>query len=964
MSRKSKNSKKPEPSPQPASPSVHELMEKHSYEEAAKLLQEQLAAQPSDDKRRLLAECLENAPDYPGALKVLATLQQRQPVDDLHQGWLLLNCEDIDKAQEILRRYVSLRPEHASGHYWLARAYSHWKCRDESSSEAAIGSLRRAVSCKGCQCEAYTLLASLLPWSKEGCREKVLILEEALAKFPDSEDARLDLSKVYIHHLNLEQKGLDVLKPLLECEHPNTKPLWQAYEASKRLGLYADARRFLTAIPAEHFEHPIKEYLLGDLDLLSSDFDSAVRTFTNGLGEAGHRYQVQLHFGRADALLSLGCVDQAIEDARTAALALLTSTDDALTYGSPVYFHLQDDLQELLVTRSLIRVCKFLLDNDSEAIRNTLGDDLRGAAAYALFKATEETPDLSFELLLTAAEYLDHPTMWPDLEGYYYHVRDFARGLQYHLRWSRREYRYAAGDADAVSAISGIQARIHLSHDELPTTKKQCRSVVRAFAEELDTGPDKNEVDAVFVPTYVSFVRACLREKEMYSDLLEPAERLVKRGSNDLDVLWDYAYAHHCLGHKQEAEAAYRRLLEIQGDNASALHNLSLLVHDSGRIEEALSLSEKAASLSGDDKNIAGWHGKLQARKADQDRKAQQQEDFLRTAVQRWPKLDRYKRQLVCTLSLISGWQNFGHLSRLSGIEEKYLRGHLRVLEEEGMIFYPKDGIFQVNPHILALVERENTHAVVTKLIHGDESIAFKPIFNSWQEYTIYHILIGLFPNHLVFPNMALQTVFQYERMQCLLDNDTFGFFLRTQVRFCVTSTANYLPLIAFELDNDFHDSDNQKQRDAKKDRIFEVGGVPLLRLRGYGKPTEAAIRNQIIQDIQSLGDTIRQMPKKSAVISSLERELDFEKFGVQHDAGSSQRWLTVTDAASISGANAGVISRAVDTGELLGNGLKDRDRRVDAVSLTQWMLQRAGKSEPEESVAEVERLVKKHVKD
>jgi tetratricopeptide (TPR) repeat protein len=657
-------------------------------------------------------------------------------------------------------------------------------------------------------------------------------------------------------------------------------------------------------------------------------------------------------------------VDQAIEDARTAALALLTSDDDALTYGDPIYIRLEDEHQELYVTRSLIRVCKYLLDNDSEAIRNKIDDELRGATAYALFKATENTPDLSFELLLTAAQCLDHPKMWPDLESYHYHVGDFAQGLQYHLRDSRRGYRHAAGDTSAVSDIRDSLARVYRDNDELPTTKKQCRSVVRVFTEELETGPDKNEVDAVFVPTYVSFIRVCLCNKKMYSDLLEPAERLLQCGSNDPEVLWDYAYAHHCLDHKQEAEAAYRRLLAVQGDNASALHNLSLLVHDSGRIEEALSLSEKAASLSRDNKSIVGWHGKLQARKAEQDRETQQREDFLRTAVQRWPRLDYFKRQLVCTLSLISGWQGFDHLSLLSGIDEKYLPGHMRALEEQGMITYPSKGTFQLNPYILPLVERENTHAVVTKIIHGDESIAFRPIFNSRQEYTIYHILIGLFPNHLVFPNMALQTVFQYERMKSLLDSAVFGFFLRTQVRFCVTSTANYLPLIAFELDNDFHDADDQKQRDAKKDRIFEVGGVPLLRLRGYGKPTETAIRNQIIQDIQSLGDRIRQMPKKSPVLASLERELDFENFGAQHDSGSSQQWLTVSQAASISGANPGVITRAVDTGELMGNGLTDRNRRIDAVDLAQWILRRTKRPEPEESDAQVERLVRKHVKD
>ena len=75
-------------------------------------------------------------------------------------------------------------------------------------------------------------------------------------------------------------------------------------------------------------------------------------------------------------------------------------------------------------------------------------------------------------------------------------------------------------------------------------------------------------------------------------------------------------------------------------------------------------------------------------------------------------------------------------------------------------------------------------------------------------------------------------------------------------------------------------------------------------------------------------------------------------------------RWLTVTEAARIAVCNAGVISAAVDAGQLKSNGLKQRPRRVDAVDLTRWMLARAGRPEPSESVEAVERLVRCHVHD
>jgi hypothetical protein len=74
-------------------------------------------------------------------------------------------------------------------------------------------------------------------------------------------------------------------------------------------------------------------------------------------------------------------------------------------------------------------------------------------------------------------------------------------------------------------------------------------------------------------------------------------------------------------------------------------------------------------------------------------------------------------------------------------------------------------------------------------------------------------------------------------------------------------------------------------------------------------------------------------------------------------------RWLTISDAARVSGINKGIISRAADAGELRDNGKTERARRIDALDFIQWQLKRA-KAEPAENAATVERLVRKHVKD
>ncbi|WP_404990022.1 DUF2726 domain-containing protein [Burkholderia cenocepacia] len=59
-----------------------------------------------------------------------------------------------------------------------------------------------------------------------------------------------------------------------------------------------------------------------------------------------------------------------------------------------------------------------------------------------------------------------------------------------------------------------------------------------------------------------------------------------------------------------------------------------------------------------------------------------------------------------------------------------------------------------------------------------------------------------------------------------------------------VVSTTTCLPLLAIEVDSIYHDTEKQLARDQRKDRIFEVGGVPLLRLRPLGSPSAETVRS------------------------------------------------------------------------------------------------------------------------
>src|SRR5271166_3077041 len=54
----------------------------------------------------------------------------------------------------------------------------------------------------------------------------------------------------------------------------------------------------------------------------------------------------------------------------------------------------------------------------------------------------------------------------------------------------------------------------------------------------------------------------------------------------------------HRAGHLPEADTLYRKILAMDPNHIGSLHNLGLILHGSGRYQEALDLLQKAIELS------------------------------------------------------------------------------------------------------------------------------------------------------------------------------------------------------------------------------------------------------------------------------------------------------------------------------------------------------------------------------
>ncbi len=232
-------------------------------------------------------------------------------------------------------------------------------------------------------------------------------------------------------------------------------------------------------------------------------------------------------------------------------------------------------------------------------------------------------------------------------------------------------------------------------------------------------------------------------------------------------------------------------------------------------------------------------------------------DQFERTAVSRWPSLTAPARKLLSVFASIKSYNGLAEVAEYAGMDLTWAGRHYDKLVELGMLLVT-DKTFRINPHIAPLLERESQHAVIGRIVRAQGTSAVKQVFNSQREFTIYQLLVQLCPNHLVFPNCSLQSVMSYERMKELVSEDDFGYYLRASVDIVVVSSTTYLPMLAIEVDSVWHDTERQQRNDDKKDRLFASAGIPFMRLRPVGSPSENTIRAQVAEHVDELVRSLR----------------------------------------------------------------------------------------------------------
>lgn len=189
-----------------------------------------------------------------------------------------------------------------------------------------------------------------------------------------------------------------------------------------------------------------------------------------------------------------------------------------------------------------------------------------------------------------------------------------------------------------------------------------------------------------------------------------------------------------------------------------------------------------------------------------------------------------------------------------------------------------KDGRLIIDPVIEKLVADFVDAKLERQIIQADQTNLSRPIFFHESEISLYQVLLELFPQHFVFPNISLKTIVDTEKLREAISSEQLSYLFMAHVDFAIISTTSYMPVLAIEKDSSYHDNDSALKKDEMKNSILKVSGIPLVRIR-FNKAMTADKLKQEIRNVTK--DLIISMQKNDLKDHKLLGEIDIRSFGV-----------------------------------------------------------------------------------
>ncbi|HUP81353.1 MAG TPA: hypothetical protein VM260_22570, partial [Pirellula sp.] len=172
---------------------------------------------------------------------------------------------------------------------------------------------------------------------------------------------------------------------------------------------------------------------------------------------------------------------------------------------------------------------------------------------------------------------------------------DIVRAINHHLLFVGRMYERA--DYDYISHPTfflddGFDLGRCFRNDSIKATVHD--KLLTYTAAHKDT---PKLIESAIIPLYDHIWRQLLFDGKAWQAVYELADYFVNNVPHCRFKLFDYAYAANKLNKQDDAEAAYRVLIDLDSKHDASLHNLSILV-ETKSLDESLDLQRRAAKCA------------------------------------------------------------------------------------------------------------------------------------------------------------------------------------------------------------------------------------------------------------------------------------------------------------------------------------------------------------------------------
>lgn len=164
---------------------------------------------------------------------------------------------------------------------------------------------------------------------------------------------------------------------------------------------------------------------------------------------------------------------------------------------------------------------------------------------------------------------------------------------------------------------------------------------------------------------------------------------------------------------------------------------------------------------------------------------------------------------------------------------------------EAGMAIQTPAG-WKLEDWVLPLAREDLASSVHVALVIPQDDL-LRPPCDSVTERRIFQVCLHLFEGSAVLPNVPLSRIVDPEAAGHYLDHEDRKFLGNpsTQVDIVILGKS-LLPVLAIEADGPQHDVDPQHSRDARKDRILRIAGLPVARLRVRAQMSDDALAHHV----------------------------------------------------------------------------------------------------------------------